>query len=551
MRQSHFLDERIARALASPLRRACLSTLGLCSVLAAPAQAQWESTPPFPFDPITRSVGLPPTSESWARGESGDFNHDGVPDVAVQRGGQLRIVLGPDHYLAGYDLAPGVTDFASFERGNQHATDALVLARQGGVEIWRRDGLTGALETELVTGAWGIPKAVDAHTNDANYSTIAVLDADGTTVYAQLWQRASATEPGQWFSHYPVLHAMGPVHDMRLVDWDGGGTTELAVVHGGVLVIYDLSDGSLLAYMMGVDANAMIEVLQQESPGPERLAVLTGAAGARELELFDLAHGGETVDLGDLEVFDLDSGRLHGPGLVDVVLATDIGVVVLQNLNDPGGVTYVLPPVAPGTPHTIGPSGVVVGDMDNDGDPDLFASEDGAAEGLLAWNGVEWAGSLRPTVQSNRHQDIPGGLRATFDLFVPSGVPAGAQVLEVIAWSNDLIAGPGGELLSHTAHSFTPGQSLEVTIDLTPAVLPEAYLVEFRLAGLDPRIAYPAAIGVYTDDTARFIDICLQYGGGVAEAVPDDDKKGGIVIIIEPPEFPGPNPPLPGPNPMF
>ncbi len=343
------------------------------------------STPSLTFgngNPI--STAAPPNAKSIA---SGDFNGDGVPDLAVADdiGNNVGVLLGNDdgtfQTQVSYTAGSSPQSIATGDFNNDGALD-LVLANTGentvSVLLGNGDG-TFRTQVKYTVGNGPAGVRVSDFNADGNLDLVVVNRTDGTL--GVLLGNGDGTF--QTEAPYPVGHAPDA---LAIADFNGDSKPDVAVANSGdgtISVLIGVGDGTLhpqVTYSVGNGPNAL-SASDLNADGKPDLVVVNGTDNDVSILLGNgdgtfqsqvtYAVGGapDSVAVGDL----------NEDGKPDLAVANggDIDVGVLLGNGDgtfQSQVTYGV---------NAGPSSVVIGDFNTDGFPDIAVAAGNSVNVLL------------------------------------------------------------------------------------------------------------------------------------------------------------------------
>ncbi|MDQ6733636.1 MAG: FG-GAP-like repeat-containing protein [Nitrospirota bacterium] len=344
------------------------------------------STPSLTFgnngNPISTSA--PPNARSIA---SGDFNGDGVPDLAVadEVGNNLGVLLGNDNgtFQTQVSYSAGISpqSIATGDFNNDGALD-LVLANTGentvSVLLGNGDG-TFRTQVKYTVGNGPAGVRVSDFNADGNLDLAVVNGTDGTV--SVLLGNGDGTF--QTEATYPVGHAPDA---LAIADFNEDSKPDVAVANSGdgtIGVLLGVGDGTLhpqVIYSVGSGPNA-VAASDLNADGKPDLTVVNG----NDHDVSILLGNGDgtfqnqvTYAVGTAPN-SVAAADLNGDGKPDLAVANggDIDVGVLFGNGDgtfQGQVTYGV---------NAGPSSVVIGDFNTDGFPDIAVAAGNSVNVLL------------------------------------------------------------------------------------------------------------------------------------------------------------------------
>jgi hypothetical protein len=325
----------------------------------------------------------------------GDFDNDGWPDVAVTgpRGIRLYRNMEGKHFAdvtadAGLDKLTGVCLGVAWVDLDQDGYLDLVVANYA---------QTSEQAVKLLTG----------ETLDGGGSLVAFANTGG----------AGATRKFQRLTWPDDLKLTGPVVNVFASDIDDDGRVDLGVCVDGLNVVTVLNDGAMKFHIPGAG--------RPKDAVPKNGGLVIDATGSGRSDYFVVQHGRPPVlsfgkpaaDGGTLGTTDsqplLQAHRcdIDQDGRADVVGVGADGKPVILRGDGKGQFTVVPRAFGPDADRLAGPSGLAVGDLDGDGEPDVFVI---AADGPhLFRGGGNGNVGLRLTLTGRR--DAAAGLNTNAD----------------------------------------------------------------------------------------------------------------------------------------
>jgi hypothetical protein len=341
----------------------------------------------------------------------GDFNGDGIPDLAVVNGGNtfgqgggVSVLLGngdgsfqaPRTFAAGSNpQSVAVGDFNGDGKLDLAVADYGDIFRQGqGVSVLLGNG----------DGSFQAPRSFDAGGSGSVSVAIGDFNGDGkldlvTTSYSEYCGYSSCTiiESGVrvllgngdgTFGSARYFAAGSSPSSVAVGDFNGDGKQDLAVAgeYGDLSVLLGNGDGSFQAartsYVgggVGLDSVAVgdfngdgsLDLAATNSYGRDVGVLLGNGDGSFQAPHYFAAHDGQSVTVSDL----------NGDGIPDLITGSS---VLLGN----GDGSFQAPR------NFVGESRTAVGDFNGDGIPDLAVVAPGGGVSVLLGNGD---GTFAPT----------------------------------------------------------------------------------------------------------------------------------------------------------
>jgi hypothetical protein len=355
----------------------------------------------------------------------GDFDNDGWPDVAVTgpRGIRLYRNVEGKHFAdvtaeAGLDKLTGVCLGVTWVDLDQDGFLDLVVAKYAD---------TPEQSVKLLAG----------ETLEGGGSLVVFANKGGSGT-ARRFERL--TWPGE-------LKLTGPVVNVFTSDIDDDGRVDLGVCIDGLNVVTVLNDGAMKFHVPGAE--------RPKDVVPKNGGLVIDATGSGRSDYFLVQHGRPPVlsfgkpaaDGGLLGTTDspplLQAHRcdLDQDGRADVAGVGADGKPVILRGDGTGRLTVVPGAFGPDGDRLAGPSGLAVGDIDGDGEPDVLVF---VADGPRLFRGLG-NGNVGVRLTLTGRHDPAAGLRTN-----AAGI--GAKV--------SLRAGPYHPTAERTTLSAGLGQSL-------------------------------------------------------------------------------------------
>jgi hypothetical protein len=319
-----------------------------CVALLGGASAQ-----DLPFD-STVGTSLEWKDGSWDEGPvkrvlAGDFTGDLYRDLVLVDGGQIVLAFGPAVFTARSPLGDdGVVDACAIPGKAPSGFDGLVVSDGSG---WRAVWIDyTALETESssvqveahTNSDWARARSLQAIVPSSGAPIVFGLDDIGTRVLRITDPFGTPTA-----AQFLALNSGVVGQALAVVDWNGSGAPELAVLDDEGLAIYDIASSSspIASFTLATSSaplqGGMLVAFRQAGQTAQRLAaVIDPAAAAPVLKVFDSVEV-ETIllKIGTLPVdepYALAAGKLDDDESDELVVAhrdPDVdGPVIYTNL---------------------------------------------------------------------------------------------------------------------------------------------------------------------------------------------------------------------------
>ena len=316
---------------------------------------------------------------------SGDFNGDGIPDVAVANhlSNSVTVLLGngdgtfAPSALLGTGLYPYSIVVADF---NGDGNLDLALANIGSdtltILLGHGDGTFTVSTVTLSLGLYAvIPYSIAVGDfNSDGIPDLIVVTAYGTSSALLLQGNGDGT-----FTSAAINTIVGDFPDIVVGDFNGDGKDDLAVsVNGSVSILFGNGDGTFAA--AGSFSSSAAVVAAADFNGDGKLDLVTeignNVEGGSASVAILLGNGDGTFTATSSSVIagsavGLVVGDFNNDGIPDMAAANFLngGVTVLLGEGDG---TFTANPVTPATGDS--PAGLAVGDYNGDGRPDIVAA---------------------------------------------------------------------------------------------------------------------------------------------------------------------------------
>ncbi len=498
----------------------CASALALSP---APGQAQAAG-----FGSDVRALGVPAGA---ARIAAADLTADGTADVVLLHGQALTLLLDPDLYADAHgdawsvplaSAAAGIRDF-TFLRGlgTLQASGALAVG-SAGLDLLRVHPGTGAVIHSPLLAFADARHVASWAAEGSGFTVCSVVEGDGSLRTAVLLDSS-----GDLFSTTESV-PLGPatIRDVELLDWDGAGAPELAVLRDDVLEVRAIDGTPVKAFGVG-GAGARMAVLGYEPPAPQRLALVDREPKTGWWLLRVLDEQGEEPALPlDGTPVGLAAGHHDGDGLPDVLIPFASGAVDAYVHGPPGAPSFdaaSVHDVLSESPSQPAPPVLAAAlcDVDGDGDGDALVADSAATLWLVHGKPTDAGAWLLHVADDLAASEAGGGkVSLVFEVTLPEALPSGpASAVKVVTWQGStetgLVEGTRQEWLG----TLLVGEASKVSVTL-PMPAPGAKLHYVAEVGLldegPPRHAYPPRWGdVEITLTAPSGALVTAIGGGV------------------------------------
>ncbi len=503
------------------------------------------------WDPTKGSGG------SFGRALPGDFDGDGFADVVVQHGLQAVLLYAPDRYGAGSKLKVGCTSLAVAFDPVLGRDVVLTVDRMGLSSTTLNSADMSVSSTVIATGDWETAKWLRAR-NEASSddALVAALRQDGQSIVLLELDASS-----DWAAtSLANLSINAPALDGELLDWDGDGQLELAVLTTAGLAIME-RNGTLLGSWPQNSTGGHLTAFSENWLSGERLAWhLEGGGGATEwLTVLDSGGLHETLDLTGLGIVGMAAGDLDNDGDDEVALSITSAreLLVLRNQRSPAattGASFSMPnilTVALGQSNSPAPNNVakpILADLDGDGDIDFFQTVEDEEKYFVQRNQQVLEGEMRATPIDLEYRLTDNPLTGTLKVTVnhPVTPRAGMTHYQVTtwgmldAWSTPLPTAILNQLIP--VQTVGNDQTLEIVLPETVIYFPRVYAIEISQVrvGAHGEVLERSPVGAYyfamEDIAEERIEIYEDWGPRLdvmprsyVEGTADPKNPGGFV----------------------
>ncbi|HED65280.1 MAG TPA: VCBS repeat-containing protein, partial [Planctomycetes bacterium] len=318
------------------IRSVSLLAVSLC-FLASESRAQLQVPNVGTLQPLTgESYWGELADDSYGAVTVGDFTGDGRLDAVVLERGSPMLLETPEAFYTSIYASVRAHAIATVRSGG---SDLLASLGPDGLVLHRWDGGRGAFESEtLALGPWrgGGALAAGDLDGDERGDLVGVALSDPLLVQVLLGSRStSRLSQGTSFS----FRTTTPTHSVFLLDWDGDGRDEIAVVTDRGVEVYT-GNGRLLGGSTAVRAGALGATLRMSSSSRDQIAFVQDAAvgGGEEVYLFDSTGLEGPFALGTLGVVGLAAADEDGDGDEELLFSVTSApaVYILKNLTGTG-----------------------------------------------------------------------------------------------------------------------------------------------------------------------------------------------------------------------
>jgi trimeric autotransporter adhesin len=316
----------------------------------------------------------------------GDFNGDGIPDLAVSEFG-IDILLGNgDGTFKPRLLAPGNLPYIEFiavgdfngdgklDLAVAYCNDAFPTTQPGTVEILLGNGdgtfnlaaaspATGNTPTAIATGDFNGDGNLDLAISNGDSNTVTILLGNGNGTFTTSASPATGNSPSS----------------LVVGDFNGDGKPDLAVTNATdntVTILLGNGDGTFKAAASPVTGNRPSAIAAGDFNGNGKVDLaVANAAGNTITILLGNGDGTFTAATGPAIAGPLVSpiavGDFNGDGIADLAVGGNAPALFLGN----GDGTFT--PSAPLSPFVYPIQSVVAADLDGDGIADVVDSTEG------------------------------------------------------------------------------------------------------------------------------------------------------------------------------
>jgi len=405
----------------------------------------------------------------------GDFNGDGIPDLAVSEFG-VNILLGNGDgtFRAGV-LAPGFLPYIEFfavgdfngdgklDLAVAYCNDTFPTSQPGAVEILLGNGdgtfnlaagspATGNTPTAIATGDFNGDGNLDLTIANGSSNTVTILLGNGNGTFTAAASPATGNSPSS----------------LAVGDFNGDGKPDLAVTNATdntVTILLGNGDGTFKAAASPVTGSrpSAIAAGDFNGNGKEDLAA-ANAAGNTITILLGNGDGTFTAVTGPAIAGPIFSpitvADFNGDGIVDLAVGGNAPALFLGN----GDGTFT--PSAPLSPFLYPIQSVVTADLDGDGIADVVDSTEGPdSDGGSVTVFLTETQSATATASGIAVSPVNGNV-ATHA--VEASYPGDAVYSGSISSPVQLASGAANFSLSGTPLSIAAGASTNATITITP-----------------------------------------------------------------------------------
>ncbi len=330
---------------------------------------------------------------------AGDVTGDLVGDVVVLWDQTPVLVSGPGRHGGASQLDTTANDLEVFPHpSGPSASDVLATVGPTGLSLWTFDAASAKWRLESVDPSLAGARRVRCGVGSTGSRVLFVLEADGHGVeVVEVFDGVSLGSLHTASVAIPQIGGLGAedARELELVDWDGDGLSELALLTANHLLVVG-RDGVLMADHVSLFANSpmSIAVLADLADSRERLAWITVGIFQTQWILISDQDGLEgPYDLGTWAASAPVAGDYDGDGDSELFLTpeSEEEVRMLYNFSEwpiVGVPTFIVAPrfflqfplvksATPGPDRTDRP---LVCDLDNDGDLDVLTIDKQLAE---------------------------------------------------------------------------------------------------------------------------------------------------------------------------
>ncbi len=550
----------------------------------------------------------------FGRAEVGQITEDLVPDVVLLRGpvpapGKVDdtafLVYGPSTYRGVIPLPGPVSDFAIVHGAGPDGRDAIALVDAFGlslatVEDGANEFTITSLDMPAFVGALRVRTADYDHDGDCDVLGLS-FDSKRLVVAQNLGSGfvLLSFDLPKTTAGFDFVYVDGSdANSTRIAILDKNGLAFAHADSGNPYFVLDrnyrssLPGGPIATLRGSLGANAKVSWITSAPNPVNQLHLVCNSLGYEPWPVMYDSQGIVATACGDLDADGDDDAVMTRTSMAGFLIhrsqASNGGVSFTSN---PESLSSIVPPDVPSVPEPDQHAWPVIGDLDHDGDRDLFLACQAA--GLLSMIDGSTLGPppssfvpppSPPVLTSSDFRNDPEGAyspSSTGDLRLVYSVDdsLGSDFrLQVIAWRESAYAQPvEADATFSTRISLPNGQSgppiaeCVIDIDETPAFpFPAIYWIESRYVRIDPSNghvveSFPAIVYAYAaanvslpdsiptgpsitpllaePGTGPTLHVIFDYPGFGAGAV----QCGGLVPKASVPYFPpGPNIPRPG-----
>ena len=403
--------------------RHVLAVTAVLGTLAALASCNDSGNNPTGGLPVPNSIAI------------ADVNGDGLPDLLVattldqgsfSNPGYANVILNTQGAAGTFKTgvqyptaSVNPTSMAVADLTGSGQLDLVVATLSGSVSVYIHDATPGTFQAAVNYNTGGQPnQVVIADVNGDGHPDLVLADLSMQGSVIILWQ--DAANPGTFLASPTVLPTQLSTASAQVADLNGDGLPDI------VATGYDVNgnNGQVLVFYQNAAQPGTFLPAKTFPAGPQpqsvKVADMNGD-GLPDLVVADFGPGGDGTGIGGVAVLlqdpanvgfflapvsyatpggavDVAVGDLDGDGKLDVVVA---------NLNPPpsGSVSVLLQdPAKPGVLLSASsyegfgePIGVAIGDLNNDGHPDIAVAD--ATSATVLWAIPTSPGTFQTAVQ--------------------------------------------------------------------------------------------------------------------------------------------------------
>jgi hypothetical protein len=405
----------------------------------------------------------------------GDFNGDGIPDLAVSEFG-VDILLGNgDGTFQPRVLAPGFLPYIEFiavgdfngdgklDLAVAYCNDTFPTSQPGAVEILLGNGdgtfnlaaaspATGNTPTGIATGDFNGDGNLDLAISNGSSNTVTILLGNGNGTFNAAGSPATGNSPSS----------------LVVGDFNGDGKPDLAVTNATdntVTILLGNGDGTFKAAASPVTGNRPSAIAAGDFNGKGKVDLaVANAAGNTITILLGNGDGTFTAATGPAIAGPIFSpiavADFNGDGIADLAVGGNAPALLLGN----GDGTFT--PSAPLSPFFYPIQSVVAADLDGDGIADVVDSTEGPdSDGGSVTVFLTEAQSATATANGIAVSPVNGN-KATHA--VVASYPGDTAYGGSVSTPAQLAPGAANFSLSGTPLSIAAGVSANATITITP-----------------------------------------------------------------------------------